>query len=210
MHRKVGKHVVNNAVHSFANDLKTLDIGCGAGIYKASFPNHFGVDVVEGPGVDKVADAHDLPFADGEFEQIILSEVLEHLHSPARAVEEMARVLKPEGRLILTVPFVYPLHEAPHDYQRYTEYGLRKLLGGRFKDIEIKALFSEEQTIAILVQRIALQRRSGLLRRLIYVLLANIIFRCGPRNPVDRNQSLSGVSGPFLTATYLVTASRIA
>ncbi len=51
-------------------------------------------------------------------------EVLEHLCKHQEALGEIARVLRPNGRLLLTVPFLYPVHDAPHDYQRLTAYGL--------------------------------------------------------------------------------------
>ena len=110
-----------------ASDAKTLDIGCGGAPYAKYFPNRVGFDHAAGPDVDVVGDAHHLPFQDGEFERILCTEVLEHLLDPAKAIAEMRRVLQPGGMLILTTGFVFPLHDAPHDYWRFTRYGLEHL-----------------------------------------------------------------------------------
>jgi SAM-dependent methyltransferase len=77
---------------------------------------------------DVVADAHSLPFEDGAFRTVVLSETLEHLHAPACAVVEIARVLAPRGRLVITVPFAFRVHGDPDDYHRFTPSGLRRLL----------------------------------------------------------------------------------
>jgi len=70
----------------------------------------------------------ELPFADGEFDTIILSDVLEHVAEPERLCREVARVLSPKGKLLMNVPFYYMLHEQPHDYYRYTEFALRRFM----------------------------------------------------------------------------------
>ena len=69
----------------------------------------------------------DLPFGDRSFETVFSSQVLEHVPEPWRMVEDMARVLKPGGHLILTAPHIWGLHEVPHDYFRFTSYGLQHL-----------------------------------------------------------------------------------
>ena len=69
-----------------------------------------------------------LPFADATFDTIILSDVLEHIPQPELLWKEIARLLTPKGRLVMNVPFYYWLHEEPHDYYRYTEYGLRRFV----------------------------------------------------------------------------------
>lgn len=71
-----------------------------------------------------------MPFADKSMQAVLLLEVLEHIGEDRRALEEIARVLKPGGSLYLSVPFVYPIHDAPHDFRRYTEHGLRRMLEG--------------------------------------------------------------------------------
>lgn len=75
------------------------------------------------------ADAANLPLADASCDAVVCLEVLEHVRAPQAVVREIARVLKPGGRGWLSMPFLYPLHDAPHDFQRYTEFGLRRDLG---------------------------------------------------------------------------------
>lgn len=67
-----------------------------------------------------------LPFANGCFDGVVCLEVLEHVPDPALVVAEIGRVLRPDGRAWISMPFLYPLHDAPYDFQRYTEYGLRR------------------------------------------------------------------------------------
>jgi SAM-dependent methyltransferase len=67
-----------------------------------------------------------LPFGDAEFETVLLTDVLEHIAEPARLLGEIARVMKPGGKLVASVPFLYPLHEEPYDYYRYTSHKLKQ------------------------------------------------------------------------------------
>ncbi len=74
-----------------------------------------------------LGDAHSIPISNEMFDVILANNVIEHLHDPIVGVEEMRRVLKPGGLLYFTVPFLYPVHEAPNDYTRLTRYGLERL-----------------------------------------------------------------------------------
>jgi SAM-dependent methyltransferase len=111
---------------------RVLDVGCGCKPYRALFhPSvtaYLGVDQ-RGvhPSPDLIADAHALPFADGAFDAVVSFQVFEHLAAPARALGECTRVLRPGGDLVVTVPGVWPAHEIPHDYWRFTRYGLESL-----------------------------------------------------------------------------------
>jgi len=69
-----------------------------------------------------------LPFEDKSFDTILLSDVLEHIPNPDLLWSELSRVLRDGGKVILNVPFYYWLHEAPHDYYRYTEHALRRFV----------------------------------------------------------------------------------
>jgi SAM-dependent methyltransferase len=69
-----------------------------------------------------------LPFGTATFDTVLCTSVLEHVHDAEAVVSEIARILKPGGRLIITIPFLYPTHEAPYDYWRTTHWGLRSVL----------------------------------------------------------------------------------
>jgi len=113
-----------------------LDIGCGYKPYKNLFKphvtQHIGVDVpstMHGiEAIDIAGTALNLPVADGTFDTVLATEVLEHVPDPSRMLCEISRVLRPGGNLILSVPFHEPLHEIPYDFYRYTDISLRYLL----------------------------------------------------------------------------------
>lgn len=78
---------------------------------------------------DVYGDASNLPFKTKSFDVVLLFEVLEHIGSDGQALREIRRILSPGGRLYISVPFVYPVHDAPNDYRRFTIHGVRLLLG---------------------------------------------------------------------------------
>lgn len=78
--------------------------------------------------IDVWRDGGALPFREGSFDTLLSLEVLEHVPEPDKLVREFFRVLRPGGKLLVTVPFAAPLHQLPFDYQRYTEPGIRLLL----------------------------------------------------------------------------------
>ncbi|MBM4423110.1 MAG: methyltransferase domain-containing protein [Chloroflexi bacterium] len=210
LENKVGKRVIRREVHAFANHRRTLDLGCGRSPNADAFPNRVGVDIVPGGGVHVIADAHHLPWASGAFSQIVVSEVLEHLADPPQAAREMNRVLEIGGQLILTTPFVYPVHEAPFDFQRFTAYGLSRLFALAGFDVDqIKPLFTEEQTLAILIQRVAFQRADPAPLHYLYLLVAHLLYRLSLGGSSPRYQDVNRrAAGPFLTAGYLLLAHK--
>ncbi|WAC19652.1 class I SAM-dependent methyltransferase [Luteolibacter sp. SL250] len=84
-------------------------------------------DFCEGPGVDFVADVSDLPFEAASYDIVLSTQVLEHVMDPQKVVSEMARVLKPGGKLFLTTPQSSPLHNLPWNFFNFTNLGLRLL-----------------------------------------------------------------------------------
>jgi ubiquinone/menaquinone biosynthesis C-methylase UbiE len=80
--------------------------------------------------VQVFGDGARLPVLDGSIDTVLSTEVLEHVPDPRSLVTEMARVLKPGGHLLLTVPFIQPLHELPSDYYRFTPSSLRLFAEG--------------------------------------------------------------------------------
>jgi len=86
-------------------------------------------------------DAHYLPFLNSSVDIVWLCAVLEHIENPFRVMEEVYRVLKPGGILLISVPFIQYLHASPHDYFRYTKYGLRSICRN-FIEIESGATYT--------------------------------------------------------------------
>lgn len=135
-----------------------LDVGCGEAPYKRSVlevsETYIGVDW---PGslhktqVDCFADVNcELPFHDMAFDGLISISVLEHLYSPEVLLAESFRVLKKGGCAFIQVPWQWQVHEAPHDYFRFTPYGLKYLLEKNgFNSVEIQPLGGLFTTIAM-------------------------------------------------------------
>jgi SAM-dependent methyltransferase len=122
---------------------RLLDIGCGVKPYAPLLGGVTRYIGIERPGtlsrsgvVDCWADALALPFADAAFDSVLCNEVLEHVTDPARLFAEAARVLRPGGTLVLSTPQTWGLHEEPHDYWRFTRYGLAHLARGAGLTVE--------------------------------------------------------------------------
>jgi SAM-dependent methyltransferase len=113
-----------------------LEIGAEDSTCKSWFPKRVAINIALNAHIDIQADAYRLPFRDDAFDVAVCTEVLEHTHSPALALRELRRVLKPGGKLLLTTPFAFPIHYAPTDYYRFTRFGLTHLLN----DWEIESL----------------------------------------------------------------------
>jgi SAM-dependent methyltransferase len=73
-----------------------------------------------------LANASTLPVQANTVDAVLMMDVIEHLREPYQALQESFRVLKPKGKLLVTIPFLYPIHDAPHDYQRYTLHGIKR------------------------------------------------------------------------------------
>lgn len=114
---------------------RLLDVGCGTKPYRALFTtrDYIGLDIdspmAKARGVAELYyDGTTLPVSDGEFDSVLCNQVLEHVFNPDSFVQELHRVLKQNGHLLLTVPFVWDEHEQPIDFARYTSFGLASIL----------------------------------------------------------------------------------
>lgn len=128
-----------------------LDVGCADRWVEQLLPpecHYIGIDYLVtgrdmyGSRPDVYCDASVLPIADGIIDTVVILDVVEHLARPREALREIARVLRPNGRLVLTMPFLYPIHDAPHDYQRFTAHGL-------IREIEVSGMRVEHVAPAL-------------------------------------------------------------
>jgi len=115
---------------------KTCDIGAKNRIYENICEELITLDVCNFPEIDIIADAHNLPFTAKSFDNIIMASLLEHVQNPPKLLDEAYRILKPNGLIVVSAPFMYPFHADPNDYWRFTDEGLKYLLRS-FKIIKI-------------------------------------------------------------------------
>ena len=90
--------------------------------------DYVGCDMRVGPGVDKVLNLHNIDLADNSVGTVFLMDTLEHVEYPHRAVEEVHRILKPGGLLVMSSVLDFFIHETPNDFWRFTPDGFRSLL----------------------------------------------------------------------------------
>jgi SAM-dependent methyltransferase len=117
------------------NGSMVLDAGAGHAPYEHLF-NHAkyeAADFNKVPGKrytqqTYICDLASIPVEDGRFDYVVFNQVLEHLPNPSRVLCELNRVLKFGGQMICSAPLFYEEHDAPYDFYRYTQYGLRHLL----------------------------------------------------------------------------------
>jgi SAM-dependent methyltransferase len=122
---------INAAIKKDANQLSgsLLDFGCGTKPYKALFVNvneYIGIDYkMEGrnddySAVDQFYDGKVIPFENKRFDSLLCTEVLEHVFNIEEVLKEFNRVLKMNGKALITTPFMWEEHEMPYDFARYT------------------------------------------------------------------------------------------
>lgn len=115
-----------------------LDVGCGQRRHEHIFlprvDRYIGLDyppvsggiwaTTGGENVDIWGDGQYLPILSDSVDTVLCSQVLEHVPEPAKAMRELARVLRPGGHAIVTVPQEWGIHQEPFDFYRFTRYGL--------------------------------------------------------------------------------------
>jgi SAM-dependent methyltransferase len=107
---------------------RLLDLGCGTKPYSTFYSGVVetvtAADYAPRGPIDVCVDASRLPFAAESFDIILFTEVIEHLPDPSTVLNEIERVLRPGGMLVLTWPMSYGMHEIPNDFSRLTEFGM--------------------------------------------------------------------------------------
>lgn len=161
---------------------RVLDVGCGYMPYKplllsdrTRVTSYIGLDLqgnqYQRPDVEW--DGLHMPFGDNSVDCVLCTEVLEHCPSPEVLLSEAYRVLTDGGFLLATVPFLWPLHDVPHDEYRYTPFALKRLLrAAGFEDIRMKSLGGWDASLA---QMIGLWVRRRPMRRVFRALLSRAV-----------------------------------
>lgn len=180
---------------------RMLDIGCGTKPYQSLFTvdSYIGLDIATEISrkvglADYLYDGRSFPFSDASFDSALCNQVLEHVFNPDEFLLEINRILKPGGKLLLTVPFVWDEHEQPNDYARYSTFGLHWLLKkSGFRIIEHRKLGADATILFQMVNAYlfkAIQNRPRLIKAGLTVTLLALINLAGliagkllPRNP---------------------------
>lgn len=126
---------------------KILDAGCGNMPYRRKFlhaSEYVGIDYVKFPAFtakDMVGDITNLPFEKESFDIVLNNQVIEHVNDPKKVLNEINRVIVVGGTLILTAPQMCRIHGEPHDYYRFTKFGLEYLItSSGFEIVSIESM----------------------------------------------------------------------
>jgi SAM-dependent methyltransferase len=166
---------------------RLLDLGCGKvplyGVYKDMVTDIVCVDWDNSPHgsefLDEACDlSQELPFENDSFDTVILSDVLEHLPDPYLLLREVARILRNNGKLLVSVPFMYNLHECPYDYYRYTEHAVKFLTErSNLTLIESRVLGGPIDVLSDLAAKVLIRiPHVGVLFAVIIQKVANIVY----------------------------------
>lgn len=131
------KSKIRNLIKSEFNNKndKILDLGCGDRPYyhKDIKGGIVCLDINKTSKTHLISDADKLPFKPNSFDKVISVNSFYYFKNPFNVVESVHKILKKDGKMILVLPFFYPIHDVPDDKYRFTEYGFRTLLEGKFK-----------------------------------------------------------------------------
>lgn len=89
---------------------------------------YVGADMRQGPGVDVILNLHDINLLSESVGTVLLIDTIEHVEYPRNAIEEVYRILKPNGIIIISSVMNFPIHDYPYDYWRFTPEAFRSLL----------------------------------------------------------------------------------
>lgn len=139
----IRKKLENRILRIFSNNYdKILDIGSGKKphYHKSIKGRLICFDIRQMANTHIVGDASHLPFRKNSFDKIISVNSFYYFENPFEVAGDMARILKSNGKLVLVMPFFYPIHDAPYDRYRFSEYGLRTILDKDFRINRLEAL----------------------------------------------------------------------
>jgi SAM-dependent methyltransferase len=192
-----------------------LDIGCGNKPYQPLFleaKSYTGCDIIQSSEnrVDVVCPSTDIPLADASYDTIFSTQVLEHVEDHGKMLAEAFRLLKPGGNIILSAPMMWPHHEEPYDFFRFTRYGLEYLfLKTGFSNITITQNGGKWATIGQLRQTVwgqTVRKSKSPARRILFV-----FYKYCLKYLINIQYSILESIEPdddFITLNYVVTAQK--
>ena len=138
----IKKRILSLLKDRFKDSDIILDIGCGDKPYyhKSINAKIICADIKHNKKSKIVCDVMNLPFKKNKFDGVICINSLYYYSDPFKSIKEFSHILKKNGKLIIITPFIYPVHDAPIDKYRFTEYGMRELLKDYFTVKEIKTI----------------------------------------------------------------------
>lgn len=187
-----------------------LDVGCGRSPYRklllsppSRAEKYLGLDFVNPQYTtrpDLAWEGKDIPLDAEQVDSAMATEVLEHSPEPAAMLGEVVRVLRPGGFFFMTVPFLWPLHDVPHDHFRYTPFTLERLLrAAGFRRVEVKALGGWDAALATMLG-LWVQRRDlgdpwrGLFQRIVLLVYKRLLAADRPPATFDRSVMITGLT----------------
>lgn len=180
---------------------KVLDVGCGnkpyMSLYRAEEYVGLEIDSPENraaKSADHFYDGEHFPFESQSFDSVVSNQVFEHVRNPDQFLDEISRVLRDDGLVLITAPFVWDEHEQPNDYTRYSSFGMTSILNRHgFEILELRKSVDDIRIVFQLLNAYLHKKtltRSKLVNLLLTVLLmapvniiGEIISWITPRNP---------------------------
>ena len=135
---------IKNLLKSFCLENKSiLDIGSSNSPYQKYLPKHknyFNIDIDLSLPIAAVMSAEQLAINKNCIDLVIATDLLEHLKDPIKSINEIKYILREDGFVLITVPFLFKIHENPFDYWRFTEITLKMILLKDFEILEFKKI----------------------------------------------------------------------
>ena len=151
-HRILLERHLRDPIAGLAGDV--LVLGAGYENYRDSLAcaqTVFLTDIdTENDRIDQVMDAHKITFGEDSFDAVVAIEIFENLRNPTLAASEVFRVLRPGGRALISIPFLFRVHGDPHDFQRFTASGLETLFQ-KFSSVSVEGFGRRNHVISDIV-----------------------------------------------------------